>query len=422
MASWLLATAVYVAAIRLLGGVTSGDDSDSTNTVWAFAHGMMSCAYPPHNQYGLPYSAPLYPLLAGGLSAVLRIGHRVSFPSSSAFGAHCSHAVLAMYYWSLKTGASVTTLQLGYIGWVVLMAGVVVLLRSSGRGRCAWESLTVVALALVPPVLMSLHEYFHPQDMVAMGLILAGLACVTRGSWVRAGILLGLAFTGQQFTLLVLAPLVLIVPRAQLARFVASAVGAVVAVVAPIAAFAPRGVIDAAFTGSGTTGTSSTWLDLTRLSGPSLFFVSRFAPIAIAMILAWWAYERLGPMLVGPVPLLSLMATSLALRLIFEVNLWGYYFLATAVSILVMDVVRERLRWGYLVWLVMVTVAFHPVLGQISALHALATPWLALWVWQLVLTLAGLYLAATPLVAMVRESGPRDITARATGLVDRGSA
>jgi hypothetical protein len=418
--SWVLATAIFVEAIRLLGGVTSGDASDSTNTVWAFAHGMASCAYPPNNQFGLPYSAPLYSLLSGAIAGILRIGHRVPFPNSTAFGPHCSHAVLAMYYWSLKTGATLPTLQLGYVGWVVLLFGVVALLRSAGRGRCGWEPLTVVLLALVPPVLMSLHEYFHPQDMVAMGLILGGVACVRRGSWVWAGILLGLAFTGQQFTLLVLAPLVMIVPRHQLVRFVTSVVGAIVVVVAPIALFAPKGVLDAAFTGSGTTGTSSTWLDLTRLSGSSLFVASRFLPIAAAMILAWWAYDRLGLGLLESVPLLSLVATSLAFRLIFEVNLWGYYFMATAVSILVMDVVRGRLRWSYLSWLVLISVAFHPVLGEISAWSPLGTPWLPLWVWQLVLTFMGVFLAVSPLAACVREITQSDATSSEAGLTKSG--
>lgn len=418
--SWVLATAIFVGAIRLLGGVTSGDASDSTNTVWAFAHGMASCAYPPNNQFGLPYSAPLYSLLSGALAGVLRIGHRVAFPTSAAFGPHCSHAVLAMYYWSLKTGATLPTLQLGYIGWVVLLFGVVALLRSAGRGRCGWEALTVVLLALVPPVLMSLHEYFHPQDMVAMGLILAGVACIRRGSWAWAGVLLGLAFTGQQFTLLILAPLVMIIPRPQLVKFVASVVGAIVVIVAPIALFAPKGVLDAAFTGSGTTGTSSTWLDLTRLSGSSLFVVSRFLPIAAAIVLAWWAYDRLGSTLLESVLLLSLVATSLAFRLIFEVNLWGYYFMATAVSILVMDVVRGRLRWSYLLWLVLISIAFHPVLGETSAWSPLGTPWLPLWIWQLALTLTGVYLAVSPLVACVRENGHGAVASNDAGLTESG--
>lgn len=38
---------------------------------------------------------------------------------------------------------------------------------------------------------------YHPQDLVAVGLALAGLACVLRGKWVWAGVLVGLAISSR---------------------------------------------------------------------------------------------------------------------------------------------------------------------------------------------------------------------------------
>jgi hypothetical protein len=399
----------FVGGTQLIGGPTSGDAADSLNTTWAIAHGALSCAYAPGNQYGLPFTGPLYPWISGGLAALTRIGHDSPFPTATKLGPHCGTAINAIYYWTLRSGALAPTLLLGYAGWLVLMAGVIALLRSSGRGRSGWESLTVILLAVVPPVFMSLREYFHPQDLVAMGLILCGAACVRRGAWLWAGIFLGLAFTSQQFTLLVLAPLVVIIPKNQMTKFVTATVGAVTVVMAPLALFAPKASLTAVLTGSGTTWASATILDLTHLSGPMLFLCSRFVPIAAAMVLAFWAQNRLGESLFEPVPLISLLATSLSFRLVFEVNLWGYYFMAVAVAILMLDVLRGRLRWSYFAWLTLIMVAFRPVLGANSSWAAESTSWLPLWAWQLVLATSAVLLAFSPLADFVKQRQKEDV-------------
>lgn len=409
---WLLATLLFVEITRRLGGITSGDAGDSLNTTWAIAHGRLSCSYPPGNQFGLPYSAPLYPLVSGGLAALFRIGHQTTFPASAALGAHCATAVSAMYQWSLHARALETTLQLGYVGWVALMIGAVLVLRSCGRGSCRWEPLTLLLLAITPPVIMCLHEYFHPQDLLAVGLILGAVACVPRGNWVLGGIVLGLAFASQQFALLALAPLLVITPKGKLLKFITGTLGSIVVIVTPLALFAPKAAIGAALAGSGTTWTSATLLDLTRLSGPGLFFFSRFLPIVGSMVLAWWTQKHLGSRIFEPIPFLSLLASSLSLRLFFEVNLWGYYFMAVSVFILLLDILRGRLRWSFLVWLVLIMVAFHPVLGSNSSWETSSTPLAPLWAWQLILAPFATLLASSPLIETLKERASADFLSR----------
>jgi len=399
---WVVATAIFVELTRLLGGVTTGDASDSVNTTWALAHGLPSCGYAPGNQFGLPYTGPLYPLLSGGLAALSRIGDSVPFPTKAQLGPHCSTAIAAFYHWSVRSHALLATVQIGYVGWLVLMGGVVALLRASGRGRCGWEPLALVIIAIVPPVYMCLHEYFHPQDLTAMGLVLAGMACVRRGWWVWAGVLLGLAFTAQQFALLAFAPLLVVAPRHRLTRFVGGALASVVTVVGPMIALVSTRAISVALIGSGDSSVANTVLGELHPQGGLVLVLSRFAPVALAMVTAWWVAQRVGPAALEPVPLIALLATSLSFRLIFEVNLWGYYFMAVAVLLVMLDVIRGRISVLLIIWLALVVLAFSPTSSGVDAFRTATPLWLPLWLWQLVLAPIAVALAASALVSWVR--------------------
>ncbi len=237
---WLVATATFIGLTALLGGPTEGDASESLYSTWAIAHGRFACAFPPATHHHFPayaqpgpFVAPLYPLLSGALGAITRIGHGVPFPSVTALGPHCSTSSLAIYHWAVSSGAALPTVRLGYLSWIVLMAGVIALLRACGRGRCGWEPVALVVLACTPAVFLPLLNYFHPQDLVAMGLGLGGVACAKRGWWIWAGVLLGLALTSQQFAVLIVAPLLVIVPANRRTRFVGGTIGGFALVVLP---------------------------------------------------------------------------------------------------------------------------------------------------------------------------------------------
>ena len=70
----------------------------------------------------------------------------------------------------------------------------------------------------------------------------------------------------------------------------------------------------------------------------------RVLPILVAMALAWWATRRLGRRVVNPIPLMSLIATSLSMRLVFEEGLFPYKFMALAVMLVVLAVVQRAVR------------------------------------------------------------------------------
>jgi hypothetical protein len=393
---WLAASVLFVALVMLLGGPTPTDSMESTFTVQAIGHGQLSCAYPSGNTVGFPFIAPLYPLLSGGVEALTRIGHNVGFPSPSALGPNCSTAMRYAHIYG-----SVPTLWIGFLGWIALMAGVIAVLRACGRGRCGWELAAVILIACLPPACMTLSEFFHPQDMLAMGLTLGGLALVRRDAWVWAGVLLGLAITSQQFALLVLAPLVVVAPRNRRIRFVGSAIACAALIDVPMVAITSGRALRSAILGSDDGATAArTLIGVIPIHGP-LLIESRLLPIILAMMLAWWATRRLGSSVLGPLPLVSLIATSLSFRLVFDQYLYGYYFMALAVALVLLDVIRGRISMYLVGWLALVALAFD------------ALPWgfdplstgIPLWIWQIVLVGSGIVLAVSPITSAPAVGG-----------------
>lgn len=379
--SWLGASAAFYGLSGVLGGPTESDAAESVYSTWSIAHGNLACAYPLAGNHHFsditnPFAlvAPLYPLISGGFAALLRIGHDVGFPSQHQLGPQCVNAFKSMLDWSGKSGAILPTIRLSYLVWPVLMAGIIALVRVSGRGRRGWEPLALFLVACTPQVLSCLTFYFHPQDLLAMGLILGGVACSLKKRWFWVGVLLGLAFCSQQFALLVIAPLIIIAPTQGRIRLGAGALLAAALVDVPLLVATSGRAARTILLGSSRVGlniksTGGTVLWEANLHGAILFVISRVAAVAVTMALAWWVSRRLGERLLSPIPLISLVAASLTIRLVFEENLFGYYFMAVAVALLVLDVAVGRIRGPLLAWIALVAAAFDPVhLGFVSNL------------------------------------------------------
>ena len=76
--------------------------------------------------------------------------------------------------------------------------------------------------------------------------------------------------------------------------------------------------------------------------GASLLLASRLPPLVLSLALAWYVVRRLGPAALQPAVLISLVAVSLSFRLVFEDNIFSYYYMALAVTLVILDVVRGR--------------------------------------------------------------------------------
>ena len=98
---------------------------------------------------------------------------------------------------------------------------------------------------------------------------------------------------------------------------------------------------------------------------------------------------------------MAILATSLALRLVFEVNLFGYYFMATAVALVALDIVVGHVRVETIGW-ILAAAAFYPPFFEPLVLVAGRDALIV----QPALALTGFALAALPLYRLCREAAP----------------
>jgi Glycosyltransferase family 87 len=438
---WCAATAVFLLFIDALGGFSATDSYESVYTTWALANGHAACAFP----HGFNVTAPLYPLLSAGGVALEHVGRGTPFPAVTP--GHCNTAFIAIDAWSHRTDALVRTLQVGLLAWLAFQSGAIALLRAIGRGRCRWEPATLLLLACLPPVWSCLQSTFHPEDLLALGLALWALACALRRSWGWAGALVGLAVLTQQYALLIAVPLFFIAPPLRRAPYALAASAMVGLVALPLVIVTSGSAAHAIFLGTGAShGIGGALVSQLHLHGWRVVLVSRVVPLVVSGAVAWWAARRLGSRVRAPVVMLSLVAFSLALRLVFEQQLFEYYFMALSVVLVLLDVAQGRLRAWLVAWLGAVPmvcltelsgIARHEDLIRLGVLAAAGIvlvrqkpalvptanrlPWIALiactllswsgssllgathpWLWQLVLVSWGLCLAAQPLLHAMR--------------------
>lgn len=406
LVGWLCVVALMIAIGTLWGGPTPADAPAPDNTTWLIAHGNFGCAYPPVASVVYQTTAPLYPLISGALVAVAHIGHSLTFPSSAQLGTRCSTSAAALYQWSFHSGALAPTLRLGYLSWLALLAGVVSVMRAFGKGGSRLEVMTMALVACLPSVYMPLLQFFHPEDLLATGLALVGVAFVLRDRWLGAGLVLGLAVLSQQFTLLVLIPLLVVAPRTKLLKILGGTACSLALVGVPLLAITSGRAITSILVGTGDVGGSNISFYGIPLHNSLALASLRLIPIALCALVAWWALGRLSVRTLEPVALLSLLSLSLALRLAFEVSLFGYYLMSVSVLLLLVEIALGRIKVMYLAWTGIATWA---TVGGGLVNHGTFAG-VAVQVWQLLIVGGAVYLAASPLLAITRYESQRETT------------
>lgn len=289
---------------------------------------------------------------------------------------------------------------IGVLGWPVLLAGYVQLVRASGWGRRRLEVVGACLLACAPALAGTLVNYFHPEDLFAMGLILGALAAHLRRRWLLAGVLIGLACCAKQYAVLAVVPLLVVTPGRGRWRFGAGIIGISAVVLVPLGLVMGRGMWEAVLGTVATPASSTTFVAWLGLKGAAHLFVARGCPLVLAGAVALWALWRLKAAVLQPIVLMSLIASSLALRLVFEVNFFDYYLMALSVALIVIDVVDGTIRVETIGWVVAAGTLFPPRFEPI-VLAVSRYPIPA----QLLVAISGLLLAARPMWRATR-AGP----------------
>jgi hypothetical protein len=395
--SWVLATVLFVLLVAAMsdGVPTQGDELESEVPLVLVSHGTWTCLY--GYLAGQGEVAPLYPLLAGGTGALFHLTAAVPVRDVTAT-AQCPARVAALNVRLERTGHLLFR-WLALIGWLGLLAGYVLVVRAAGKGRGLLECGGLVILACSTPVLETTGQTLHPEGLLALGLGLASLAAVLRQRWLWAGVLLGLGLMAQQFDLLFAVPLFFLLAGRVRARLVAACVAAVAAVVVPLWLLSSTAVFDQ-LAGRGLTLQESGAVEvLFHLKGAALVVVARGVPLALAALLAWVMRRRLGDACRDPVPLLAVMAASMALRMVFESAVFGYYYAGSLVLLVTLDACRGRFRVGLFLWIVAAFLLYPPT-PLVSPITS-HVPVLS----QLALALVALAFALVPLARVVTTPG-----------------
>ena len=232
------------------------------------------------------------------------------------------------------------------LAWIVLLAGAVMLLHAAGAGGGVGEVVLLALLVAFPSTTDAVAQTFHPQDLMCVGLTCAGLAQALRRRWVTVGVLLGSAFLCKQFVVLPALAIVVAAPgwRAR-ARLVVSAAAVVVAGVMPFFVLDRTDTLHAltaVYVAGVNLVKTPTVLGLLAIGEQRKVELARDLPLVVGVVMVLLVRRRAGPRLLAPVPLVGLSLACLALRLVFELSFFDYYFLATGAFLLVLSAVRRR--------------------------------------------------------------------------------
>ena len=358
---WTVSIALFILIIAILGGPSTVDSRESVFSTWFFQHGQLACAFPSKTPQLKPVIAPGYLIYSGLIASVAHIGSSIPFPHESVAHSRCTVNYSLLEYWAHRTGALKQTLEIGYSAWILLLVGIVLWLRSTGRGRCGWEPVTLIVVSSLTSVITCVLNYFHPQDVLALGLSLTALAFVRQGRWICVGVFIGLAVLTQQYTVLVAMPLLVVVPRDRRLTYLSAALACVCVVIVPLLIATSGTSLRALALGSGNNPNPAVGGSLVfslGLHGVSSVLVTRLLPVLLALLFSLWVVHRLGSASLEPTALMSLVATCFALRLVFELAIFSYYFMALAVTLILIEVSRKRLRSGVIAWLASMTVVY----------------------------------------------------------------
>jgi hypothetical protein len=153
------------------------------------------------------------------------------------------------------------------------------------------------------------------------------------------------------------------------ARVVVPVVGVVALGVIPFYLVAPVDTVramTAVFVSGVTMERTPTLIGLLAITENVKLEIARDAPIVAAGLLVMWARWRAGGALLSPPALVGLGVACLATRLVFEISLLNYYFLAVGAGLLLLDFTARRIPVWSVTWIVATRFVLSPLAAHVS--------------------------------------------------------
>ena len=103
--------------------------------------------------------------------------------------------------------------------------GVWLVAQMRAQGRTTLAKAVTLGLCVANPVTLYALEIGHPEELLGACLCVAAVLLASRGKWLWAGVLVGLAIANKEWALLALGPVLLALPARRGAACLASAGG-----------------------------------------------------------------------------------------------------------------------------------------------------------------------------------------------------
>jgi hypothetical protein len=121
--------------------------------------------------------------------------------------------------------------------------GVWLVAQMRSQGHTALARAVTLGLCVANPVTLCALEIGHPEELLGACLCVAAVLLASRGRWVWAGLLLGLAIANKEWALLALGPVLLALPTRRRAACVAGAGAIATAVLGPLVLIGSGGFV-----------------------------------------------------------------------------------------------------------------------------------------------------------------------------------
>ena len=226
----------------------------------------------------------------------------------------------------------------GLIAVPLLVGGVRYAARALHPQMSAARAWGLAAVSLVLPTTVSCWtEYYHPQDVAAVGIMLFGLGLAAKHRWVAAGALFGFAILTRHWVLLVALAVAPLAGR-QFWRYAAVGAAVVAAGLAPLALTGNPGLIEA-ITAKNAAITEQTLMgnvvnNVVAEGNVAVQRAVRALPLIAAAALAGLVWLRRWR---DPSYLIPVAVTAIGLRFIFETAPYTYYWVPVPILLLLVS-------------------------------------------------------------------------------------